>query len=221
MFVKKSEAAKQLNLTIAELDIILTRRGIKRVSDSDVKQIKAQMEAQGIAQKLESSTAGLPKQVEEVPITEPESKQVEQEPVPQPEAGQESAIKKRPDEAPISLDEHQQQTKEALEIAQKGFSEQNLNDAIALGTLDGIQKVALRLQSARKMELDLLAKLSQANQQTTQSQLNQAKSLFNDLMHSQNGQLETLGKSQIAAHKHSQAREDAITQAQTLMQSMI
>lgn len=210
--MKLSQAAKQLGTTQVAIRKVLVKQSLgsmsqKNIDDETLEKVKQYLVPR---EQLESAKQG--------------AKQVEQpspEPVAQPEPHPESAMEKCSEDVPISLAEHQQQTKEVLELVQQGFSEQNLQDAVALGTLDGIQKVALRLQSARKTELDLLAKLSQANQQSTQSQLNQANELFNDLMHSQNKQRSTLGKSQLASHKHEKERQDAIAKAQTLMQSMI
>ncbi len=216
--MKLSEAAKQLGTTQVAIRKVLVKQGLgsmsqKKIDDETFEKVKEYLDSHKQLQPQVKAESRVVEQESEVKV-KPHSQ-------PQTEPQQGSVITSTSDNSQITQEEHLQQTKDALEIVQKGFSEQNLQDAIALGTLDGIQKVALRLQTARKTELDLLAQLSQANQQTTQSQLNQASELFNDLMNSQNGEVERLGKSQLASHKHEKERHEAIAKAQTLMQSMI
>ena len=198
-FIKKSVAAQELNLEIAELDIIASRRGIKRWTSALVKQIKQELEAQGIAPQLN--------QLEPERGTEPQPEipEISDEEIPESQQQKQSENTTLAQSQPSNLTElqqHQLETKDALELVSQGYTEQILQDAVIQGQNDAVQRVALRIQSGRKTETHLLSQLAEASQQSTQLQLQASQSVFEEKLLGLNGTSEVLGKSQLASHKH-------------------
>ena len=213
-FIKKSVAAQELNLEIAELDIIASRRGIKRWTSALVKQVQQELEAQGITPQLSQS--------KHEPITEP---QPEIPDLPHEETP-ESKEQKQPENTALTesqqsnlseIQQRQQQTKDALELVSQGYTQQILEDAVIQGQNDAVQKVALRVQSSRKTELHLLSQLAQSSQQTTEQQLQSSQSVFEGKMLELNGTAETLGKAQLNSHNH----QKKLTQTQSNLEQTI
>ena len=213
-FIKKSVAAQELNLEIAELDIIASRRGIKRWTSALVKDVQQELEAQGISPQLTQSNPE--------PITNPQPEITDLS----HEETQESQQQKQPKNTTLAqsqqsnlteLQQHQRETKEALEVVNQGLNEQFAQDAIALGQMDAVQKVALRVQSSRKTELHLLSQLAQSSQQTTQQQLQASQSAFEGKMLGLNGTAETLGKAQLNCYSH----QKKLTQTQSNLEETI
>ena len=198
-FIKKSVAAQELNLEIAELDIIASRRGIKRWTSTLVKEVQQELEAQGITPKLAQSNP------EPITNPQPEIPYLPQEETPK------SKEQKQPENTSITesqqpnlteIQQHQLETKDALELVSQGYTEQILQDAVIQGQNDAVQRVALRIQSGRKTETHLLSQLAEASQQSTQLQLQASQSVFEEKLLGLNGTSEVLGKSQLASHKH-------------------
>ena len=198
-FIKKSTAAEQLNLEIAELDIIASRRGIKRWTSTLVKEVQQELEAQGITPKLAQSNP------EPITNPQPEIPYLPQEETPK------SKEQKQPENTSITesqqpnlteIQQHQLETKDALELVSQGYTEQILQDAVIQGQNDAVQRVALRIQSGRKTETHLLSQLAEVSQQTTQQQLQASQSVFEGKMLGLNGTAETLGKAQLNSHSH-------------------
>ena len=190
-FIKKSTAAEQLNLEIAELDIIASRRGIKRWTSTLVKEVQQELEAQGITPKLAQSNP------EPITNPQPEIPYLPQEETPK------SKEQKQPENTSITesqqpnlteIQQHQLETKDALELVSQGYTEQILQDAVIQGQNDAVQRVALRIQSGRKTETHLLSQLAEVSQQTTQQQLQASQSVFEGKMLGLNGTAETLEK---------------------------
>lgn len=223
-FIKKSQAAQQLNIEIAELDIIASRKGIKRWTKALVREVKEDLEAQGIPQKLAESTP--PESEELIDVgdeSEPMSpaqlhtEELETETVfpsqpsedeQTPESTPASGLTKSPSTDLSVLHQHQKDSKEALELTQQGLSEQFTQDAIIQGQQDAVQRVALRIQSARKTETHLLTQLAHSSQLSTQQQLAASQKLFEEKMLSLNGTTEALGKAQLASHQHQKKTQE-------------
>ena len=213
-FIKKSVAAQELNLEIAELDIIASRRGIKRWTSALVKDVQQELEAQGITPQLtQSNPESITNSQPEIPHLPHEESQEHQ----QQKQSEKTTLAQSPQSNLTELQQHQRETKDALELVNQGLNEQFAQDAIALGQMDAVQKVALRVQSSRKTELHLLTQLAQSSQQTTQQQLQTSQSVFEGKMLGLNGTAETLGKAQLNSHSH----QKKLIQTQSNLEEMI
>ena len=212
MFISKKQASQITGLNSEELATLAIEKNISRWTDKLANQIRAELEA--YQPQLSQSKSE--------PITEPQAEipEISDEEIP------ESKEQKQPENTTLAqsqqsnlteLQQHQQHTKEALEVVNQGLTEQFAQDAIALGQLDAVQKVALRVQSSRKTELHLLSQLAQSSQQTTQQQLQASQSVFEGKMLGLNGTAETLGKAQLNSHSH----QKKLTQTQSNLEETI
>ena len=212
MFISKKQASELTGLNSEELSALALQKGITRWTEKKALEVKQALETyqpQLNQSEPESITNPQP-EIPDLPHEEPQEPQEQKQP-------ENTTLAQSQQSNLTELQQHQQQTKTALEVVNQGLNEQFAQDAIALGQLDAVQKVALRVQSSRKTELHLLSQLAQSSQQTTQQQLQTSQSLFEGKMLELNGTTETLGKAQLNSHNH----QKKLTQTQSNLEETI
>ena len=212
MFISKKEASRITGLNSEELATLALEKGITRWTEKKALEVKQALETYQ-PQLNQSEPESITKSQSEIPDLPYEETQEPQEQK-QPE---DIAITESQQSNITEIQQHQQQTKDALEVVNQGLNEQFAQDAITLGQMDAVQKVALRVQSSRKTELHLLSQLAQSSQQTIQQQLQSAQSVFEGKMLELNGTAETLGKAQLNSHNH----QKKLTQTQSNLEETI
>ena len=213
MFISKKEASRITGLNSEELATVSLEKGITRWTEKKALEVKQALEVYQ-PQLNQSTPEPTPSPQPEIPHEEPQEETQEPQQQKQPEN---TAITESQQSNLTELQQHQRETKEALEVVNQGLTEQFAQDAIALGQMDAVQKVALRVQSSRKTELHLLSQLAQSSQQTTQQQLQASQSAFEGKMLELNGTAETLGKAQLNSHSH----QKKLAQTQTNLEETI
>ena len=180
-----------------ELATLAIEKNITRWTDKIANQIRVELEAYQpqLTQSKPESTPSPQPEIPDLPHEEPQEPQQQNQP-------ENTTLAQSQQSNLTELQQHQRETKEALEVVSQGLNEQFAQDAIALGQMDAVQKLALRVQSSRKTELHLLSQLAQSSQQTTQQQLQTSQSLFEGKMLELNGTAEVLGKAQLNSHNH-------------------
>ena len=209
MFISKKEASRITGLNSEELSTLALEKGITRWTEKKALEVKEALEAYQpqLAQSEPESITNPQPEIPDLPHEEPqEQKQPENTTLAQ---SQQSNL--------TEIQQHQRETKEALEVVNQGLTEQFAQDAIALGQMDAVQKVALRVQSSRKTELHLLTQLAHSSQLSTQEQLAASQKLFEGKMLELNGTAETLGKAQLNSHSH----QKKLTQTQSNLEETI
>ena len=212
MFISKKQAAQITGLNSEELATLALEKGITRWTEKKALEVKQALETyqpQLNQSEPESITKPQP-QIPDLPHEEPQELQQQNQP-------ENTALTESQQSNLTELQQHQQETKSALELVNQGLNDQFAQDAIALGQMDAVQKVALRVQSSRKTELHLLSQLAQSSQQTTQQQLQASQSVFEGKMLGLNGTAETLGKAQLNSHNH----QKKLTQTQSNLEETI
>ena len=212
MFISKKEASRITGLNSEELATLALEKGITRWTEKKALEVKQALETYQ-PQLNQSEPESITKSQSEIPDLPYEETQEPQEQK-QPE---DIAITESQQSNITEIQQHQQQTKDALEVVNQGLNEQFAQDAITLGQMDAVQKVALRVQSSRKTELHLLSQLAQSSQQTTEQQLQSSQSVFEGKMLELNGTAETLGKAQLNSHNH----QKKLTQTQSNLEETI
>ena len=212
MFISKKQASELTGLNSEELSALALQKGITRWTEKKALEVKQALETYQ-PQLNQSEPESITKSQSEIPDLPYEETQEPQEQK-QPE---DIAITESQQSNITEIQQHQQQTKDALEVVNQGLNEQFAQDAITLGQMDAVQKVALRVQSSRKTELHLLSQLAQSSQQTIQQQLQSAQSVFEGKMLELNGTAETLGKAQLNSHNH----QKKLTQTQSNLEETI
>ena len=212
MFISKKQAAQITGLNSEELATLALEKGITRWTEKKALEVKEALEAYQpqLAQSEPESITKPQPEIPDLPHEEPQETQEQKQP-------ENTTLAQSQQSNLTELQQHQQQTKTALEVVNQGLNEQFAQDAIALGQLDAVQKVALRVQSSRKTELHLLSQLAQSSQQTTQQQLQASQSVFEGKMLGLNGTTETLGKAQLNSHNH----QKKLTQTQSNLEETI
>ena len=212
MFISKKEASRITGLNSEELATLAIEKNISRWTDKQANQIRAELEAYQpqLTQSNPESITNPQPEIPDLAYEEPQEPQEQKQP-------EKTTLAQSQQSNLTELQEHQLETKDALEVVNQGLTQQFAQDAIALGQMDAVQKVALRVQSSRKTELHLLSQLAQSSQQTTQQQLQTSQSVFEGKILGLNGTAETLGKAQLNSHDH----QKKLTQAQANLEETI
>ena len=212
MFISKKEASRITGLNSEELATLAIEKNISRWTDKQANQIRAELEAYQ-PQLAQSNPELIPNpqpEIPDLPHEEPQEPQQQKQP-------ENTALTESQQSNITELQQHQKETKDALELINQGYTEQILQDAVLQGQNDAVQRVALRIQSGRKTETHLLAKLSEGSQQATQQQLAASQKLFEEKILGLNGTAETLGKAQLNSHSH----QKKLIQTQSNLEEMI